>query len=167
MCAQCGGAIAGTALVNGIEGISLQDAALNQRKGAFGLEFVLTFLIVYAYCASRVDYAARTGSAHQPPPGSGPYGTTAGHQGHYGTSGTLGAPTGLFGSGGGIFGGGYRLELHFRLVVSINATYTTLQSMINAKLSQHRFWPCLENALLLPQCFCLFCFILIYRGNLT
>ena len=115
MCAQCGGAIAGTALVKGIEGKALTDAALNQRKGAFGLEFVLTFLIVYAYCASRVDYAARTGSAHQPPPGSSLYGTTAGHQGHYGTSGTLGAPTGLFGSGGGIFGGGYRSELHFRL----------------------------------------------------
>ena len=111
MCAQCGGAIAGTALVKGIEGKALTDAALNRRKGAFGLEFVLTFLIVYAYCASRVDYAARTGSAHQQP-GSSLYGTTAGHQGHYGTSGTLGAPTGLFGSGGGIFGGGYRLELH-------------------------------------------------------
>ena len=141
MCAQCGGAIAGTALVKGIEGKALQDAALNQRKGAFGLEFVLTFLIVYAYCASRADYAARTGSAHQPPPGSSLYGgTTAGHQGHYGTSGTLGAPTGLFGSGGGIFGGGYRSELLLRLV-SISATYTTLLSMINAKLSQHRFWP--------------------------
>ena len=35
-----------------------------------------------------------------------------------------------------------------RTVYDIGITNTTLQSMMNAKLSQHRFWPCHENGLI-------------------
>ncbi len=53
ICAQCGGGIAGAALVFGIDG-RINDPALNPKEeGAFGMEFVLTFIIVYSFCASR------------------------------------------------------------------------------------------------------------------
>ena len=47
VCAQCGGAIAGAALVHGIHGAKdhFQDAAVAN----FGLEFILTFVIVFTY----------------------------------------------------------------------------------------------------------------------
>ena len=52
VCAQCGGAIAGAALVLGVLG-SINDATVRSGGGTFGMEFVLTFLVVYAYCAAR------------------------------------------------------------------------------------------------------------------
>ena len=58
MSAQCGGGIAGAALVQGIYK-RLTDPVLQQQPGAFGMEFVLTFLIVYAFCATRADARAK------------------------------------------------------------------------------------------------------------
>ncbi len=52
MCAQCGGAIAGAALVLGVQG-KTNDPVLRVHGGAFGMELVLTFVVVYAFCASR------------------------------------------------------------------------------------------------------------------
>ena len=54
ICAQCGGGIAGAALVLGVYA-RVNDPALQTGGGAFGMEFVLTFLIVYIYCASRSE----------------------------------------------------------------------------------------------------------------
>ena len=54
ICAQCGGGIAGAALVLGVYA-RVNDPALQTGGGAFGMEFVLTFLVVYAYCASRTE----------------------------------------------------------------------------------------------------------------
>ena len=55
ICAQCGGGIAGAALVLGVYA-RVNDPALQTGGGAFGMEFVLTFLVVYAYCASRAEW---------------------------------------------------------------------------------------------------------------
>ena len=62
--AQCGGGIAGAALVLGVKGKS-NDPVIRMNPdpegsggsggsgGEFGMEFVLTFIVVYAFCASR------------------------------------------------------------------------------------------------------------------
>ena len=47
MCAQCGGAIAGAALVYGIHGAHNQFEEASVAN--FGLEFILTFIVVFTY----------------------------------------------------------------------------------------------------------------------
>ena len=47
VCAQCGGAIAGAALVYGIHGA--QDQFEEASVANFGLEFILTFVVVFTY----------------------------------------------------------------------------------------------------------------------
>ena len=47
MCAQCGGAIAGAALVYGIHGA--HDQFQDTTVANFGLEFILTFVVVFTY----------------------------------------------------------------------------------------------------------------------
>ena len=47
VCAQCGGAIAGAALVYGIYGASDQFEAASVSN--FGMEFLLTFVVVFTY----------------------------------------------------------------------------------------------------------------------
>jgi glycerol uptake facilitator-like aquaporin len=71
ICAQCGGGIAGAALVLGVYA-RVNDPALQTGGGAFGMEFVLTFMVVYAYCASRAENRAPV-NIYQPP---NPYATT-------------------------------------------------------------------------------------------
>ena len=60
MCAQCGGGVAGAALVNAVYKTGIRDPILveNPEKGSFGMEFTLTFMIVYVICASKADAAA-------------------------------------------------------------------------------------------------------------
>ena len=48
VCAQCGGAIAGAALVYGIHG-GAQDQFEDAAVANFGLEFILTFVVVFTY----------------------------------------------------------------------------------------------------------------------
>ncbi|CAB4066878.1 unnamed protein product [Lepeophtheirus salmonis] len=57
ICAQCGGAIAGAALVYGVYS-RIQDPILEMSGGAFGMEFVLSFFIAYAFYASRAGHKA-------------------------------------------------------------------------------------------------------------
>lgn len=65
--AQCGGGVAGAALVLGVQG-RINDEALEARGGTFGMEFVLTFLIVYAFCSSRsLNRLAATATASTTP----------------------------------------------------------------------------------------------------
>ena len=116
MAAQCGGGIAGTALVKGIRSTSpqekeLKDPALNSEKGAFGMEFVLTFLIVYAYCATRADSKGAPGV-----PGAPHYG--AQQVGPHTTG--LGAPSGIVGG----YSSGYRS--------ATTTTYNSAQTVINS-----------------------------------
>lgn len=62
MCAQCGGGIAGAALTLGVHG-RINDPALKSERGTFGMEFVLSFLVVYTYFAAketRVSSSYRT-----------------------------------------------------------------------------------------------------------
>ena len=121
MAAQCGGGIAGTALVKGIRSTSpnektLKDPALNHEKGAFGMEFVLTFLIVYAYCATRADSKAGGGSQGQ-------YGAHHGgaHRGGVAPLSTgVGAPSGIVGG----YSSGYRS--------ATTTTYNSAQTVINS-----------------------------------
>ena len=47
VCAQCGGAIAGAALVYGIHGA--HDQFEEASVANFGLEFILTFVVVFTY----------------------------------------------------------------------------------------------------------------------
>ena len=47
VCAQCGGAIAGAALVYGIHGA--HDQFEEASVANFGLEFILTFIVVFTY----------------------------------------------------------------------------------------------------------------------
>ena len=68
MCAQCGGGIAGAALVHVVH-TGLKDPIIvkEPEKGAFGMEFTLTFLIIYVICALKADAASkpqRTNTAH-------------------------------------------------------------------------------------------------------
>ena len=44
--------LAGAALVLGVQG-RINDPSLVPTGGTFGMEFVLTFLIVYAFCAAK------------------------------------------------------------------------------------------------------------------
>ena len=86
MCAQCGGGIAGAALVNGVYNSSggIKDPILleNPEKGAFGMEFTLTFMVVYVICASKAD--AATNAAGKPiPPAPANYGSSYGSTAYY------------------------------------------------------------------------------------
>jgi len=54
MIAQCGGGIGGAALVLGVY-TKVHDPVLQTSGGAFGMEFVFTFIVAYAYCASRAE----------------------------------------------------------------------------------------------------------------
>lgn len=47
LCAQCGGAIAGAALIYGIHGA--KDQFHNTQKSDFGLEFILSFMVIFVY----------------------------------------------------------------------------------------------------------------------
>ena len=60
MCAQCGGGVAGAALVNAVYKSGIKDPILKNEpeKGSFGMEFTLTFMIVYVICASKADAAS-------------------------------------------------------------------------------------------------------------
>jgi len=51
VCAQCGGAIAGSALVYGIYGA--KDQFENVTVSNFGMEFILTFIIVFIYFSAN------------------------------------------------------------------------------------------------------------------
>jgi len=51
VCAQCGGAIAGSALVYGIYGA--KDQFENVSVSNFGMEFILTFIIVFIYFSAN------------------------------------------------------------------------------------------------------------------
>jgi glycerol uptake facilitator-like aquaporin len=50
VCAQCGGAIAGSALVYGIYGAEDQFEAAGVSN--FGMEFILTFVVVFTYVSA-------------------------------------------------------------------------------------------------------------------
>ena len=60
MCAQSGGGVAGAALVNAVYKSGIRDPIINEspEKGSFGMEFTLTFMIVYVICASKAETAA-------------------------------------------------------------------------------------------------------------
>jgi len=85
MCAQCGGGIAGAALVNGVYSASggIKDPILlkDPEKGAFGMEFTLTFMVVYVICAAKADAASnvavKPSSAATSSYGSTSYGSSA------------------------------------------------------------------------------------------
>ena len=51
VCAQCGGAIAGAALVYGIFGA--KDQFQQVSVASFGLEFILTFIVVFVFFSAN------------------------------------------------------------------------------------------------------------------
>jgi len=78
MCAQCGGGIAGAALVNGVYSeTGIKDPILleDPPRGSFGMEFTLTFMVVYVICAAKADAASNAPS--KPPVVQSNYGSSA------------------------------------------------------------------------------------------
>jgi len=59
VCAQCGGAIAGSALVYGIYGA--KDQFENVSVSNFGMEFILTFIIVFIYFSANNPHRKSSG----------------------------------------------------------------------------------------------------------
>ena len=57
VCAQCGGAIAGAALVYGIYGA--RDQFANVAVSNFGLEFILTFIVVFVFFSANTPHRHR------------------------------------------------------------------------------------------------------------
>lgn len=58
VCAQCGGGVAGAALVLGVYSRISDPAVLQPSGGTFAMEFALTTLIMYTFCASRASRAS-------------------------------------------------------------------------------------------------------------
>ena len=133
MCAQCGGGVAGAALVFGVQG-RINDPTLSAAGGTFGMEFVLTFLVVYAFCASRDPTSALNLSRYLY--SSSPYNRAGGAMGAYGGQNQYGG-VGTVGGTGGILGTTQTTQQQAAAAGTTTATGATTAT----HYSQHQLQP--------------------------